>query len=121
MPSFDWTQFGLVGALIGSIVFLLFKVIMWTLEAHKNLLAQFIEILKMYQKLSEQATQGMQDLTESIKKHDEKADERGKYVREEHANQVKNQKEINDALGKVNISLGEVCAGLGRVNGFKKD
>lgn len=119
MPHFDWTQFGLVGLMAGAIIALLFKVIIWTLEAHKNLLTQFSDMLKMYQKLSEEATLAIKRMTESIEKHDDKAEERGRYVRQEHENQVKNQVATNDALTKVNNSLGEVCAGLGRINGFK--
>lgn len=114
-----WMQFGLVGIMAGAIIFLLYKVIIWTLEAHRKLLDQFTEMLKMYQELSREATDSIKKITESISKHDEKAAERGRYIREEHDNQAKNQIIINETLSKVNSSLTEVCAGLGRINGFK--
>jgi len=95
-----WGQFGLLGLMAGAIVFLLYKIMMWTLAAHKELLKQMAETLKMYQSLSDSSTKAIERATESIKRHDEKAEERGRYVREEHKQMIET---------------------LGRINGYKDD
>jgi len=90
-----WGQFGLLGLMCGTIVFLLYKVMMWTLAAHKDLLKQIQEVLKMYQKLSEDSSRSIDRFNESIQRHDEKAEERGRYVREEHRQMI-------ETLGRIN-------------------
>ena len=83
-----FTEYGLLGLVVGAMIFLLYKIVIWTLGVHKELLGQMAAERASWQN-------AVNEVTNSIKKHDEKADERGRYVREEH-------KQMIEALGRIN-------------------
>lgn len=83
-----WQQFGLIGLMIGAIVTLLFIIIKWTLATTKEILKQASVERADWKKT-------IDSITESIRKHDEKAEERGRYIREEHRQMI-------ETLGRIN-------------------
>lgn len=90
----DWNiikEFGIGGA----VTFLLFLVVKWTLETTKDILKQASEERKIYQENHINNIKAIEKITASIDRHDEKAEERGKYVREEH-------KQMIETLGRIN-------------------
>jgi uncharacterized coiled-coil DUF342 family protein len=98
----DWTKFGeygLLGLIVGAIIILLFLVVKWTLATTKDILAQSAKEREDYYNKMGNISSQMQKVCDCIDKHDEKADERGRYVREEHRQMI----EI-----------------LGRMNGYRK-
>jgi hypothetical protein len=114
-----WQEFGLIGIIVGSIIFLLFKIILWTLVAHQDLLKQIGEIIKMYQALADNSTKAMERMAASMDKHDEKADERGRYVRDEHKKLIETAEKQLEIANTTCICLDQVKEGLGRINGYK--
>lgn len=104
----DWgkfSEYGLLGLVIGAVIVLLFFIVKWVLEHVKALLEQQAKEREAWCKVQEKQNETFQKVVVSIdqvvkalEKHDEKADERGKYVREEHK---------------------EMIASLGRINGYK--
>lgn len=81
-------EFGLLGIVIGSVIFLLFLVIKWTLSTTKEIMKQAAEERKAW-------IDAVNRVTSSIERHDEKADDRAKYVREEHRQMI-------ECLGRIN-------------------
>lgn len=97
----DWakfSEFGLSGLMIGAIILLLWFIVKWVLEHTKELLAQQAKERECWNLVIDKHNTAIQDIVAAIKKHDEKADERGRYVRDEHK---------------------EMMAILGRINGYK--
>ena len=88
-------EFGMAGA----ITFILFLVVKWTLETTKDILKQASEERKVYQEHQANSIKAIEKITASIERYDEKAEERGKYVREEHRQMIES---------------------LGRINGYKQ-
>lgn len=81
----DWLnifkEYGLLGLVVGSVIILLFLVVKWTLSTTKEILAQAAKERESWHK-------AIGDITQAMEKHDEKASERGKYVREEHKEMI---------------------------------
>ncbi len=94
----DWNMFKEFGA-VGAITFLLFLVIKWTLTTTKDILKQAADERKIWQEHNASSIKAIEKITASIDRHDEKAEERGKYVREEHRQMIET---------------------LGRINGYKQ-
>ena len=83
-----WKEFGLLGVVVGSVVILLFFVIKWTLATTRDIMKQATEERKAW-------NETVNKVADRIDRHDEKADERAKYVREEH-------KQMIEILGRIN-------------------
>ena len=78
---------------IGIVAVPLFFLIKWIAE-------EFKEQLKRAHEFNMAATERLNSICVALERHDEKAEERGKYVREEHK---------------------EMITSLARINGFKKE
>ncbi len=88
-------EYGLLGLLMGAVIALLFLVVKWTLATTKDILAQAAkERTEWHIKMGE-VNGSIQKVCDCLDKHDEKAEERGRYVREEH-------KEMITILGRIN-------------------
>ena len=81
-------EFGLLGLVVGSVVILLFFVVKWAFGTAKDIMKQASEERKAW-------NEAINKVTDSIDRHDEKADERSKYVREEHRQMI-------EVLGRIN-------------------
>ena len=94
----DWTkfsEFGLTGVFLGAIIFILWRMIVWVMgfvkEQQKQQSEERAAWLCRLKEISELVSKGLQ----SIEEHDKNADERGRYVREEH-------KEMIEVLNRIN-------------------
>ncbi len=83
-----WAKYGLEGLIMFAVITLLFIVIKWTLATTKEILAQAAKEREAWYK-------AISDITARIERHDEKAEERGKYAREEHRQMI-------EVLGRIN-------------------
>lgn len=88
-------EFGLLGIVIGAVILLLFLVIKWTLSTTKEIIKQAADERKTWQMTIDRNTQFQEKIVQAIDKHDEKANERGRYAREEHH-------QIIEVLGRLN-------------------
>jgi flagellar biosynthesis/type III secretory pathway M-ring protein FliF/YscJ len=95
-----FAEYGLVGIMIGIILFILWRMIIWVMAFVKEQAAQHAAERKCWQTTMDKNSEVISKIVASVDRHDEKADERGKYVREEHRQMI------------------EV---LGRINGYKKE
>ena len=108
----DWAKFseyGLLGLMIGSITILLFFIVKWVLEHVKELLAQQAKERESWCIIQAKQNEAfikvvtsLDGVIETIKKHDEKSEERGKYVKEEHREFMKQVTEVTNSLGRIN-------------------
>ena len=74
--------------IIGIVAIPLFFLIKWIAE-------EFKEQLKRAHEFNMEATNRLNSICTALERHDEKAEERGKYVREEH-------KQMIETLGRIN-------------------
>lgn len=86
---------GLVGLIMFVIIALLFFVIKWTLQTTKEIMVQAAKERESWQIAITQANKATEGVCQSIQRHDEKAEERGRYVREEHRQMI-------ESLGRIN-------------------
>lgn len=113
MPWHAFEQFGLLGLVIGAIIFLLFLVIKWTLATTK-------EILNQAAREREEWVKAFNLHTEQAKLFHESVKEAHIYQRQEHAAFAENQNESSKAMALICQGLGQVEQALGRINGYKK-
>jgi hypothetical protein len=95
-----FAEYGLVGLMVGIILFILWRMIIWVMAFVKEQAAQHAAERKCWQGTMDKNNEVIAKIVASIDRHDEKADERGKYVREEHKQMIES---------------------LGRINGYKKE
>ncbi len=94
----DFTKFGeygLLGLMIGAIIILLFLIVKWTLATTRDILAQANKERESWHNILITIVASVDRISKAIDQHDVKADERGRYVREEH-------KEMIETLGRIN-------------------
>jgi ferritin-like metal-binding protein YciE len=110
----DWSLFkdlGIAGAVIGGLFFLIWQRDKWLMTFIVETRNAHNSERQIWHSLDTAKAQFISDLTTTMKRHDEKAEERGKYVKEEHERFANQQKITCDCLN-------EVKAGLLRVNGY---
>lgn len=88
-------EYGITGLIMFAVIALLFFVIKWTLQTTKEIMAQAAKEREAWQNMLAQANKSIDGVCQSMQRHDEKADERGRYVREEH-------KQMIEVLGRIN-------------------
>ena len=97
-----WTQYGLVGLMIGSITTLLFVIVKWTLSTTRDILEQAADERKVWNALISDHRREIEASRNSLLLHDERAAERGRLVKEEHIEMIRQLNEITQALGRIN-------------------
>lgn len=112
MPWHTFEQFGLLGLVIGAVIFLLFLVIKWTLSTTKDILKQAAQEREAWIK-------AFGDHTEQARLFHESVKDAHNYQREEHRQFSINQNESSKAMAMICQSLGQVEQALGRINGYK--
>ena len=95
-------EYGLLGLVVGSVVILLFFVVKWTLATTKDILAQAAKEREDWHKKIGDVNVSIQKVCDCIDKHDEKAEERGRFVRSEHERMIKNLDEQGKILVRMN-------------------
>ena len=96
---------GLVFVLILAIIIIFFLII-------SHILKQSNKTLDMTMSLNEKWSTVFYEISENIKSHDRKAEERGVYVKREHEAMIEN-------LTKMSKQNSEMIDTLGRINGYK--
>ncbi len=97
-----FSEYGLLGLMIGSMILLLFFIVKWVLEHTRELLMQQAKERECWQNIIGKHNEFLQKIVDSIDKHDEKADERGKYIRFEHEKMINNLDEQSKMLARIN-------------------
>ena len=113
------TEYGLAGIVIGILFIVLIKILIWVMKWVDKQSDNHIKERETWQKQNEINIKIVEQISEAVKKHDEKADERGRFVREEHLKFLENQQKIIAAVDKTCSCLDDVKEGLLRVNGHK--
>ncbi len=88
-------EFGLVGLVVGVMFFILWRMIVWVMAFVKEITVQQIKEREVWSGIIARHNDSLTKINQSIERHDEKAEERGKYVREEH-------KQMIEVLGRIN-------------------
>jgi hypothetical protein len=88
-------EYGFIGLVIGIVFFILWRMIVWVMEFVKIQHEQHVEERKGWQSLLTSLNANILHVSQSMDEHDKRADERGKYIREEH-------KEMIQVLGRIN-------------------
>jgi hypothetical protein len=106
-------EYGLLGVMLGLVLFALWKIIVWLMAFIKeDRERQAVEREKWLCRL-EKLDESIRKTADNIDNHDKRAEERGRYVKEEHAKTI-SQGEI------ICSSLKQVEQALGRINGYTK-
>ena len=95
-------EYGLLGLLIGAIILLLFFVVKWTLATTKDILVQAAKEREDWHKKIGDVNVSIQKVCDCIDKHDEKAEERSRFVRSEHERMINNLDEQAKVLARIN-------------------
>jgi len=100
MPDISkFTEYGLIGLIIGVLFFILWRIIIYTMAFVKTTTEQHAKERETWQVAVNKHNEILTKISDSIDDHDRRADERGKFVRDEH-------KEMIDVLKKMNGSKG---------------
>lgn len=95
-----FSEYGLVGLIIAVLFFILWKILVWVMAFVKEIQAQQAKERESWLCQLKTQSEVLLKISSSIDEHDKRADERGKYVREEHR---------------------EMIQTLGRINGYKHE
>ena len=95
-----FSEYGLIGLIIGTLFFILWRMLIWVMAFIKDITKQQNEErtgwLCRLKELSDIANK----ISDSIDDHDKRADERGAYVREEHKTMIEILQRINGVKEK---------------------
>jgi len=91
-------KYGLIGLIVGTLFWMAWRRDIWIMAFVKEITQRHIDERKVWLEKEEEKTKTISELTNSIKRHDERAEERGKFVRKEHEQMIQS---------------------LGRINGYK--
>lgn len=95
MDLTKFSEYGLLGLMIAAIIFLLFKIIMWTLATTKEILRQAATEREAWITAFNEHTLQARAFHDEVK-------EAHKFQREEHKESLNNQKELAIILGRIN-------------------
>lgn len=103
MPDLaKFSEYGLIGLIIGVLFFILWRMLVWVMSFIKEIKNEHNEERKIWHALDVSKAKALDDLLANIKRHDEKADERGKYTRLEHEKMINNLDEQAKVLARIN-------------------
>ena len=90
-----WHQFGLVGIMAGAIITILWRMIVWVMAFVKDQNKFHSEERAIWHSTIERFNEAQNGIIQSLNRHNEKAEERGRYVREEHKQMIETLSRIN--------------------------
>jgi hypothetical protein len=90
-----FSEYGLIGVIIGVLFFILWRMLVWVMAFIKDIMAQQNVERQTWLCALNKHGELLGKISETISEHDRRADERGKFVREEH-------KEMINSLGRIN-------------------
>ena len=88
-------QWGVQGAVIGLLFVILWRMLIWVMAFVKDIMSQQNVERQSWLLAQNKHSELLSKIASSIDEHDNRADERGRYVREEH-------KEMIQSLGRIN-------------------
>jgi len=100
-----FSEYGLVGIIIGILFLILFKMLIWVMAFVKDIQKQQSEERVGWLATLSKHNDLLNKISNNIDEHDKRAEERGRFVRSEHEKMIENLTE----QGKI----------LSRINGFK--
>ena len=90
-----FSEFGLIGLVIGALFFVLFRMLVWVMKWVEKREEAYTKERENWLSRFEKQGDSLDKIVTSIDRHDDKAEERGRYVREEH-------KQMIETLGRIN-------------------
>jgi hypothetical protein len=99
--------FGFAGVVTAVLFYIVWRMLSWVMTFIREMRLEHNAERKIWHELDTAKAMAIANLIDSIKRHDEKAEERGRFVREEH-------KEFSRQNA-------EICSALGRINGYKEN
>ncbi len=107
MSLSQFSEYGLIGLIVGVLFFIVWRLLVWVMKFVNDITLQQNEERKGWHGTLEKHNDLINKISDSIDRHDERADERGKFVRSEHE--------------KMLMNLHEQTKILIRINGFKHE
>jgi len=96
---FGFKEYGIMGIVIATVFFMLWRMIVWVMEFVKTQNLQHADERKTWQITIMNINDNIHKVGQGIDEHRKADEERGRYIREEHK---------------------EMIASLGRINGYTK-
>ena len=96
----ELSKWGIPGVVIGLLFIILWRMLIWVMAFVKDIMIQQNVERQSWLLAQSKHNELLSKISGSIDEHDRRADERGRYVREEHQEMIKV---------------------LGRINGYKKE
>ena len=90
-----FSEFGLIGIIIGTLFFILWRMLVWVMSFIKDITKQQTEERAGWLCRLEKISDITNKIADNISEHDKRADERGRYVREEHKQMIETLARIN--------------------------
>jgi flagellar motility protein MotE (MotC chaperone) len=100
-------EYGLLGLMCGSVIFLLFLVVKWTLQTTKEIMNQSAKERECWRDTIEKVNKSIDDHSTQARMFHETVNDAHKFQRDEHKEMIK--------------QLGEITITLGRINGYKHE
>ena len=95
-------QYGLIGLIVGALFFIVWKMLVWVMAFIKDMTRQQAEERVGWKGTLDKHNDQIAKISESIDRHDERSDERGKFVRSEHEKMMNNLEEQGKILARIN-------------------
>lgn len=90
-----FSEYGLIGLIIGILFFILWRMLIWVMAFVKTITEQHNAERQIWLATLNKQNDTLTRISDSIDAHDKRADERGRYVREEHMKMI-------ESLGRIN-------------------
>ena len=87
--------YGLIGIMIGAVIFILWKMIVWVMEFVKIQHQQHADERKTWQTTIMNINDNIHKVGQGIDEHRKADEERGRYIREEHKEMIASLSRIN--------------------------
>jgi len=95
MDFSKFSEYGLIGLIIGVLFFFLWRMLIWVMTFIKEITERHERERIRWQETYDKQIDTLNKISNNIDEHDKRADERGRYVREEH-------KQMVEILGRIN-------------------
>ncbi len=88
-------EYGLIGLIIGVLFFIVWRMLVWVMAFVKDIVKTQNEERTGWRCTLDKHNDLITKISSSIDDHDKRADERGRYVREEHQQMIETLSRIN--------------------------
>ena len=123
MVSFPWTQYGLIGLVVGALFFILWRLLIWVMSFVKEITKQHNEERLAWASSQKEERLSWLKVLESIKSsldfHNQASADSRKATEEAHKYQREEHLKMLEQNNKICNCLTEVEKSLGRINGYK--